>query len=333
MTVCGTGNWGGPQPGDPDNNITLTATSAFGGIEVRVTYPLVNPEAVAYFQLYRGTTNNLVAAVPRAQFSSDYFFDNLNDNLQYYYWVRIISVHGTEGAWVGPASAVARPLVNDLLQELSGNIESSVLAQSLREEIADITTLRSEVQASILNVQGDNTVLTQSLQLLEDSLTQAHQFIDDEMSVRLQQVNSLAAQLDAVGIGSLDAVADAILAEQNARALAIIALAESTDANIDNAISGVQTQFQSADALTLSAAQTYTYSRSTIDSSDAATLTLVRAEYAAADTATLNTAAANVQTYAYSKAAANTAIADAVNVVTARLTTGGDVFNSLVSVQ
>ena len=30
--VCGTGEWAGPKPGDPDNNITLSANGAVGGV-------------------------------------------------------------------------------------------------------------------------------------------------------------------------------------------------------------------------------------------------------------------------------------------------------------
>ena len=52
--TCGVGGWGGPLPGDPDNNSVLTATPAFGGIDVSWSYPGTNPQAVAHTVLYRG---------------------------------------------------------------------------------------------------------------------------------------------------------------------------------------------------------------------------------------------------------------------------------------
>ena len=73
--VCGTGITPGPKPGDPDNNIALTANVAYGGIDVKWTYPASNAHAVAHTLLYRGTTNNRNAAIQIAVVAGNLFYD------------------------------------------------------------------------------------------------------------------------------------------------------------------------------------------------------------------------------------------------------------------
>ena len=76
--VCGTGGWNGPKPGDPDNNVTLRATPAFGGIDIEWTYPTVNPEAVQHTILFRSTAPNFLTAARHAIVSGNFFYDKTN---------------------------------------------------------------------------------------------------------------------------------------------------------------------------------------------------------------------------------------------------------------
>ena len=118
--VCGTGGWAGPLPGDPDNNSVLRATPAFGGIDVSWTMPATNPFAVAHTVIRRGRTNNFNAAVFLASVGGDFFYDKSDtaQPVEHFYWIQFVSVNGTYGDWIGPASAVAKPLIEQVIEDL-----------------------------------------------------------------------------------------------------------------------------------------------------------------------------------------------------------------------
>jgi len=138
--VCGTGGGNFPKPGDPDSNVILKATPAFGGIDVEWTYPAVNPHAVAHTILYRSTSDDVNSAVRHAIVSGNFFYDKTTTAtlIRYYYWIQIVSVNGTYSEMIGPATAVARPTIEQLIEILTGQIDAGVLAQSLKTEIAKI---------------------------------------------------------------------------------------------------------------------------------------------------------------------------------------------------
>lgn len=138
--TCGTGGWTGPLPGDPDNNLILSASPAFGGIDVTWTYPGINPEAVAYVKLYRGLTSDFNGAIEIALVAGNFFYDKTTSEIlrTQYYWIRVVSVNGTIGDLIGPASAVAKPTISGMLELLTGQINSGMLAQSLSSQIDQI---------------------------------------------------------------------------------------------------------------------------------------------------------------------------------------------------
>lgn len=139
--VCGTGGWNGPKPGDPDsNNLILSATPAFGGIDINWTFPLINPEAVAYTMLFRSLLANPDTKQLLANVGGSFYYDKttVDINTVYYYWIQVVSVNGTVGELIGPAWARARPLIGDLIEQLTGEIDAGVLAQSLKVGIDQI---------------------------------------------------------------------------------------------------------------------------------------------------------------------------------------------------
>lgn len=137
---CGTGGWAGPQPGDPDmTNLLLKATSAFGGIDVEWTFPNINPNAVAYTVIYRSLLPDPDSATVLLFAQGNFHYDAINEaegaRNRYYYWIRVVSIYGTQGDLIGPASAVARSRIEQTIEELTGKIDAGVLAQSLKGEI------------------------------------------------------------------------------------------------------------------------------------------------------------------------------------------------------
>lgn len=225
---CGIGGWGGPKPGDPDNNSVLSATAVFGGITVSWSYPGTNPQAVAHVLLYRSISNSFSSAIQIAIAGGNTYFDQVRpaQPTTYFYWIQIVSVNGTVGTAIGPASAATVSSIGEIIEELSGQIDSSVLAQSLRTEIDKITLNYSELTSEIANRIAGNEALSAALAQVQSGLEESLAFIDEEITIRQEGDAALVTQLNTVAAVNATNAA-AILTEQTARVNADSALATS----------------------------------------------------------------------------------------------------------
>ena len=205
--VCGTGSWVGPKPGDPDNNSVLSATPAFGGIDVSWTYPELNPAAVAHTILYRGLTADFIGAVQHQIVSGGFFYDKVDTGLTYYYWITIVSVNGTVGAPIGPASATARPLIADLIEQLTGMIDNGVLAQSLKTKLAEISTLNTNLLDEIFDRETGNTSLASALADVDAGVAAAMTFVTEEVNTRVTNEAAIAESINLVAVTLGDDIA------------------------------------------------------------------------------------------------------------------------------
>lgn len=196
--VCGTGGWSGPKPGDPDNNVILAATPAFGGIDVSWTYPATNPHAVAHVLVYRTLTPNFVNSIERQIVSGNFFYDKIDNGNTYYYWIRIVSINGTVGDVIGPASAAARPLIQDLMEQLTGQIDDGLLAQSLKGTLDNISIVNSKLTSEIFDRQTGETSLAQALEDVQNGVAQANAFITTEIQSRVTADSAIAEQINLV---------------------------------------------------------------------------------------------------------------------------------------
>ena len=254
MATCGTGDWGGPLPGDPDNNIGIRAVPAFGGIDVTWDYPGTNPHAVAHGLLFRGVTPIWENASPLVVVSGNSYYDKVETGVVYYYWIRIQSVHGTLGDQVGPASAMARPLIADLIAMLTGYIDAGVLATALRTEIDAIGLNHVELQEEIAARVADDLALSQALAELQGGITQALAFINSETNTRVAADSALIEQVNTVAAMNAGFAA-AVITESAARVTADEAIAEQitqllvADANATAAIAAVNTASITANAV------------------------------------------------------------------------------------
>lgn len=249
--VCGVG--GGtyvPLPNDPDNNSILTATPVFGGVEVRWTYPLLNPFSVAHTRLYRSTSNDPVTKTLLATPAGNVFFDRATalTTIEYFYWIEHVSINGTVGALIGPASSWAKPPLEQFLLDLTGKIDQGHLAITLREEIAHIgqleTDLATEAQAR-LEAEGRLTGYFEQLQLETD---ETRTLILDETTARQGAHSAFVNSLN-LAYASIDSNAAAILQEQTARVSEDEALAQSiteTRAQIGTDIAAALTSYETA---------------------------------------------------------------------------------------
>jgi len=207
MSVCGTGNWGGPKPGDPDSSGILTATPAFGGIDVSWTLPGVNPHAVAYTRLYRALVDNFDAALILKDVQDNFWHDKHSTPTQYYYWIRFYSINGTEGDLIGPVTAVARPLIADLIEQLTQKIDEGVLSQSLKAKLDEISILNQNLLNEITAREDASVTLAQAIADAEAGIADALNFIHTEINSRATADQAVAEQLDIVASTLGDSVA------------------------------------------------------------------------------------------------------------------------------
>ena len=195
-TVCGTGGWNGPLPGDPDNSSVLTATSEYGGIKLTWTLPSVNAYAVAYTTVYRSTTANLVTATPIGTINGSSYFDpepGQNLTVTYYYWIQHTSVNGTETGYVGPTSAKAYSEVTKILELLQGKVETSALAESLRSRIDIISSLEDGITSLNTRLETENGLITETLDAVKNDVSGATSYIQNQMELFADEKVALAA--------------------------------------------------------------------------------------------------------------------------------------------
>ena len=176
--VCGTGDGNHPKPGDPNSNINIWAAGVFGGIDVGWSYPTINPHAVAHSILYRSTSDDVNTAATIAVVNGSTYYDKTVglSSTRYYYWIQVVSVNGTYGPMQGPATAIARPTIEDIMRDLTSMIDEGVLAESLKDKIALIE----------LN----------SLKITQEMIDRARE--DDELGVAFNEVMAFSKDTRAV---------------------------------------------------------------------------------------------------------------------------------------
>ena len=218
VSYCGTGGWSGPKPGDPDNNLLLTATPAYGGVDVKWSYPTLNPHAVSHVLLYRGLSSDFSTSSLRVTVSGDYYYDRIPkaEIREYFYWIQVVSVNGTVGDVIGPASAVPMGLIHEVVQDLTGLIDAGALAQSLKEKIDRISVLDVGLNGEIINRIRDNESLTEALDYVLTKSDTAVALIQDETTQRLTADEGLINSLNVMAVG-LSGNAAAILEEKTTR--------------------------------------------------------------------------------------------------------------------
>lgn len=187
MAICGTGGFVGALPGDPSNALYLTATPVFEGILVAWTYPDLNPEAVAHVRLYRNTGPDFATAGLYRIVTGDSYRDDIHvsDLTEYFYWIEVVSVHGTVSDPIGPASATARPSINDLIIDLTGQIDAGLLATTLRTPIERIPTIENSIAQEALDRISDISVVGNLIDQAQADNSVTRGLIVDESNARI----------------------------------------------------------------------------------------------------------------------------------------------------
>lgn len=252
--TCGTGGWVGPKPGDPSTtDINITATPAFGGIDINITWPQLNPQAVAYVDLFRSLLPDPDSAFKHATFNGTFFYDQIDDPTKplYYYWVRVMSVNGTYSDMIGPAWATAKPRIQQMIEELTGMIDAGVLAQSLKQEIDQITLNKLGItQEMIDRAKNDDSLgvrITETGAFTGDTRA----LLQEEVLARTSQgeafvstVNTLYATLNA-DIAAVQTTTTAQISAQNNRIDGLAQQITQTETNVNGNIAQVKQELQS----------------------------------------------------------------------------------------
>lgn len=219
--ICGTGLGGIniPKPGDPDNNVSLSATSVYGGINVSWSYPTINPHAVAHTILYRGTTNDFSKAIELAHVGGNVYYDQLSPegDTVYYYWIRFRTVNGTLLDAVGPVSATAKPRGMQTLESLTGLIDQGVLAQSLKTSIAGINLQGAQLLKEIQDRIGANTELAGLIAAVQSGQQDAMTYVQQEITQRAVADSAIVTMVNNMAAAVANNAA-AILTESQVRA-------------------------------------------------------------------------------------------------------------------
>lgn len=259
--VCGTGGWSGPKPGDPDNTSILLVTPAFGGNDVTWTLPLTNSHAVSHVNIFRANSNNPNLAIRRAAATGDFYFDKIpSDELwEYFYWIQIVSINGTYGEMIGPVSAIPKPAISEVIAQLAGKINESVLSDTLRTKLGEISLLQTGLNDEINARLTGNTALAEALSAVQSETAQALTYLSEEVTQRTTANEALLNSVNVLAVGLGENTA-AIANEALVRATDISAFAgqiSTVQSTLDNKIVGVETTMgaaiqdleQTADAL------------------------------------------------------------------------------------
>lgn len=212
---CGTGGWAGPRPGDPDmTHLLLKATPGFGGIDLEWTFPNINPNAVAYTAIFRSLLPDPESAVQLVFAQGNTYFDPIYSDIpqRYYYWIRVHSIYGTPGDLIGPASATARPRIEQMIEELTGKIDSRMLAQDLKGEI-------DRIELNALGITNEMLLRAQN---------------DDALGVRINEVGAHSGETRAL-------LQEEVLARTTANE-AFVSTVNTLYAEMSGNIAAVQTQ-------------------------------------------------------------------------------------------
>jgi hypothetical protein len=216
--TCGTGGWGGPLPGDPSSNSILTATPAFGGIDINYTLPTVNPFAVAFAILYRGIIPDFAGAiVHRDGMNGGFYFDKVDPPTEYFYWIQFVSVNGTHGDIIGPVSAIARLKIEETIEVLTGQIDDGLLAQSLKTDIAQIPLIDNKIFLEIANRLIANATLSAAIAQVQDNADASLAFVQEEITQRQDADAALVTSINLLYTQAAGNAA-AILEEKTIRA-------------------------------------------------------------------------------------------------------------------
>lgn len=198
--ICGTGGKGLPLPEDPDNNLTLYASTGHGGIDLRWTLPIRNAHAVAHVYVIRADTSDFSAATQIAVVGGNYYFDAIktDTNKDYYYWIQVVSINGTKAEPIGWVKGTAVPMSKYIIDTLSGKINEGILAKELRTKIDRIIGLEDGITEAKEFSKNESSALASVVGAVQATLNDATALVYKESLARAEDNKAFANKVEQV---------------------------------------------------------------------------------------------------------------------------------------
>ena len=334
-SVCGTGGWTGPKPGDPDNNLSISAQGTMGGINVSWTYPNTNAHAVSYFNLYRGLSASFSEAIRKGQVSGNSYFDRIPDEEHqlYYYWIQIVSINGTIGEVIGPASAFPGGLISAIIERLTGQIDAGVLAQALRTKIDRIDLFWDSLEGESAERITAMGALSDALAAVQSDTDEALTYVNNEITERRTADQAMVQTLNTLAAGMGENAA-AILKQQTVFATANESLASDIEilyTETASARAGILTEATARSTRDTALTNSITQMGASVANTTAA-LQVEATTRATADSSLSNQITTAQSTLRNSIASARTELQTNINTVNGEVTTIGARWTAIVDV-
>lgn len=137
----------------PAKPLNVAANGAFNTILIDWDEP--NYRGHSYAEVWRAEVDNLSVAVKIGTSSANMYSDPIGGSASVFYWVRFVNRNNVVGPYNASAGTYAETAENiqNILDALQGQIESSHLAQALLDDIAQIPIINLSVQAGATQIQ------------------------------------------------------------------------------------------------------------------------------------------------------------------------------------
>ena len=158
----------------------VIANGAFQSVLIEWDKPAYSGHA--YAEIWRANEDNLSSAVMVGTSAANLFSDQIGKGSHVWYWIRFVNRSNTTGPYnsASGTQAITSSDVQDILDELQGQIEYSHLASWLRQDIETqsetaaslvqtISSLDSDMRANGQNILAQQTaILAQFSQIITD---------------------------------------------------------------------------------------------------------------------------------------------------------------------
>lgn len=168
----GTSGQLGPAPTVPPGStetappmpIGFTAIGVFGGIMLTWETPYDQYNAHAYAEIWRGESQDAASRVLLNSARGSTYFDAIPQSEQkvYYYWLRFLNEFGQIGPFAGPVGASKERNVEEIMKEISGQIDESDLSQAFK---AGYTGMKDQVANQQQQLTYQSTQITQQAEI------------------------------------------------------------------------------------------------------------------------------------------------------------------------
>lgn len=131
------------SPTVPEKVLNLTANGAYSSS----TLTWITPVSKVFGSnvVYRSEKNDFGTAVQVGSTLGDVYTDYVGNGVKAYYWVRTVSKYGVEGELSLSAYTTTSIDINYILDQLKDKITNNQFTTSLKEEIAKITSIETDL--------------------------------------------------------------------------------------------------------------------------------------------------------------------------------------------